>query len=75
MSDTDATSVTAISNELGNPFSSEADKMLSIVNSDDLLKNCRSSADKNILFYVAGFIARSISKESKCSECNDLCDS
>ena len=47
--------------------------MLSNLNSDDLLKKCNSSADKNILFYVAGFIARSVSKESNCSECKDLC--
>ena len=73
MNVTDATSVMTLSDELENPFSSEAEEMLSILNSDDLLKECNSSADKNILFYVAGFIARSVSKESNCSECKDLC--
>ena len=74
MNVTDATSFMTLSNELENPFSSEAEEMLSILNSDDLLKECNSSSpDKNILFYVAGFIARIVSKESNCSECKDLC--
>ena len=60
----DATFVMTLSNELENPFSSKAEEMLPIINSDDLLKECSSSANKNILFFVAGVILRSVSKES-----------
>ena len=50
----------------------ELEELLSVLNSDDLLTKCESPEDKNLLFYVAGFTARSISNQVKCDDCNDL---
>ena len=28
---------------------------------------------KNIIFYMAGYIARSVSRELRCTDCRDIC--
>ena len=49
------------------------EELLSILNSDDLLNEYDDVADKNIIFYVAGYIARSVSRELRCTDCRDIC--
>ena len=53
----------------------ETAELLSEFGSDQLTLQCADPGDQNILkhvFYIAGFIARSISKTSKCQFCKEL---
>ena len=38
----------------------------------ELPVECTDPRDQNIIFYIAGFIARTISKKFKCQDCKDL---
>ena len=38
----------------------------------ELTVECADLGDQNIIFYIAGFISRSISKNFKCQDCKDL---
>ena len=53
-----------------NVFTPIMEELLSILNSDDLLNEFDDAADKNIIFYVAGYIA---SSELRCTDCRDIC--
>ena len=41
-------------------------------NGHELTVECTDPGDQNIIFYIAGLIARSISKNIKCRDCKDL---
>lgn len=47
-------------------------EILSTLDGNELTVECTDSGDQNIIFYIAGFIARSISKSSKCQACKYL---
>jgi hypothetical protein len=47
-------------------------ELLSALDGDELTVECKDPGDQNIIFYIAGFIARSITKNSKCQDCKDL---
>ena len=49
------------------------EELLSIINSGDLLNECDDVADKNFVFYVAGYVARSVSRELRCTDYRDIC--
>ncbi len=45
------------------------DALLAILERDQLDLDCGAVEDRNILFYVAGYCARSLAKVCKCSDC------
>ena len=47
-------------------------ELLSDLDGHELTVECTNPGDKNIIFYIAGFIGRSISKNFKCQDCKDL---
>ena len=49
------------------------EELLSIINSDDLLNEYDDVTDKNIIFYAAGYITRSVIRELRCTDCRDIC--
>ena len=47
-------------------------ELLSDLDGHELTVECTDHADQNIIIYIAGFIARSISKNFKYQDCKDL---
>ena len=47
-------------------------ELLSDLDGHELTVECTDPGDENIIFYIAGFIARSISKNCKCQDSKDL---
>ncbi len=43
--------------------------LLALLDKDELVLNCENDEDKRIMFYIAGYLARSLSKKTTCKEC------
>ena len=50
----------------------EMGELPSDLDGHELTVECTDPGDQNVIFYIAGFIARSISKNFKCQDCKDL---
>ena len=48
------------------------EKLLSTLPSQELSAECKLSGEEGVVFYVAGYIARSILKKNKCESCQSL---
>ena len=51
---------------------SELVELLSDLDGHELTVECKDLGDQNIIFYIAGFIARRLSKNFKCQDFKDL---
>ncbi len=59
-------------NEADSAVEETAELLLNILDKESLTINCDKSEDRNIVFYIAGYIARSLSRPLKCEKCVNL---
>ncbi len=64
--------IDCIKTKNNNCVDNEADTLFQMLDLDDQLDFSCMEEDKNIIFYVAGYIARSICKQTRCSSCVTL---